>query len=61
MNIKEEFSNEGLIYNRYLGENIELPFSFNDISVQPNDTVSADLINLKFDHLYDNFLYLYIF
>jgi len=59
MNIKEEFSNEGLIYNRYLGENIELPFSFNDISVQPNDTVSADLINLKFDHLYDNFLYLY--
>jgi len=44
---------------RYLTYNLELPYSFNNIAFQANDTVSSDLINLKLSHLYDNFIYLY--
>jgi len=59
MNISSEILNEGLIYDRYLGEELSLPYTLDDIKVQPNDTVSSSLISLKFKHLYDNFLYLY--
>ena len=59
MNIIDEFNKEQLIYNRYIGEDISLPYTFEDIKLQPNDTVSADLINIKFNHLYNNFLNLY--
>ena len=59
MNISQEFQKEGLIYDRYLGESLSLPYSFEDIKIQANDTVSASLMNLKTKHLYDNFLYLY--
>jgi len=59
MNISLEIQNEGLIYDRYLGEELSLPYNLDDIKVQANDTVSSSLVNLKFKHLYDNFLYLY--
>ena len=59
MNIIDEFNNEGLVYNRFIGEDIELPYNFENIKVQPNDTVSSDLLNIKFDHLFDNFMSLY--
>lgn len=59
MNIIDEFYNEGLVYNRFIGEDIELPYNFENIKVQPNDTVSSDLLNIKFDHLFDNFMSLY--
>jgi len=59
MNISQEVNTEGFIFDRYLGETLELPYSFNDIKIQANETVSADLLNLKFNHLYDNFVYLY--
>jgi len=59
MNISQEFQKEGLIYDRYLGESLSLPYSFEDIKIQANDTVSASLMNLKTKHLYYNFLYLY--
>lgn len=59
MNISLELKKEGLIYDRYLGEPLSLPYSFEEIKFQPNDTISSDLVNLKFKHLYDNFIYLY--
>lgn len=59
MNISTALINEGLIYDRYLGEELSLPYTFEEIKIQSNDTVSSSLINLKFKHLYDNFLYLY--
>jgi len=59
MNISLEFKNAGLIYDRYLGEKLKLPYTLDQIKIQANDTVTAELINLKFSHLYDNFLYLY--
>ena len=59
MNISQEIINEGLIYDRYLGEELSLPYTIDDVKLQANDTASASLMNLKFKHLYDNFLYLY--
>lgn len=44
---------------RYLTFNLQLPYSYEQISFQPNDTISSELINLKLSHLYDNFVYLY--
>ena len=59
MNISQEVYTEGFIYDRYLGEALELPYSFEQIKIQANETVSSELLNLKFNHLYDNFVYLY--
>jgi len=59
MNIIDEFYNQNLVYNRFIGEDISLPYNFDSIKIQPNDTVSADLINIKIQHLYDNFMSLY--
>lgn len=44
---------------RYLSFQLELPYNYEQIKFQPNDTVSSDLLNLKLSHLYDNFVYLY--
>lgn len=59
MNISNLFNLEGLIYNRHLYSQLTLPYSFNEIKIQANDTISNKLINIKLKHLYDNFLYLY--
>jgi len=59
MNIEDTFNQSGLLYDRYLGDNLQLPYSETDIKIAPNDTVTADLINLKLSNLYQNFLYLY--
>lgn len=44
---------------RYLTFQLELPYNYEQIKFQPNDTVSSDLLNLKLNHLYENFVYLY--
>lgn len=59
MNITTEFQNRGLIYDRFSNQILQLPYNIDQIKIQPNDTVSSDLFNLKLEHLYDNFLYLY--
>jgi len=59
MNIKNDYYKEGLIFDRYLGLDVKLPYSYEDVRIQPNDTATESLVNLKFKHLYDNFLYLY--
>jgi hypothetical protein len=59
MTISTEFLEQGLIYDRYLGVDINLPYDFEDIRIQPNDTATYSVLNIKFKHLYDNFLYLY--
>lgn len=59
MNIQEIFNNSGLIYDRFIGYQLELPYNWEHIRIAPNDTVTAGLVNLKIQHLYDNFLYLY--
>ena len=59
MTISTEFLRQGLIYDRYLGVDVDLPYTFEDIKIQPNDTATYSVLNIKFKHLYDNFLYLY--
>ena len=59
MNIDNIFESYGLLYDRYLGDSIELPYSFEDIKVQPNEIATSDIINSKLSKLYQNTLYLY--
>jgi len=59
MDIVQEVENYGLIYDRYPSQALSLPYSLEEIKIQPNDTVNSDVINLKLQHLYENFLYLY--
>lgn len=59
MNIQTEFNNSGLLYDRFIGYGINLPYNLEKVVIAPNDTVTAGLVNLKLKHLYDNFLYLY--
>jgi len=59
MNISQEFATKNILFNRNIDETLVLPYSYDQIKIQPNDTVSCELLNLKFKHLYDNFIYLY--
>lgn len=59
MNISNIFESRGLLYDRYLGDSIELPYSFEDIKIQPNEIATSDIINSKLLKLYENILYLY--
>jgi len=60
MNITEAVSAANIIYDRYLGATLALPFTgFDTIKIQPNDVAIAPVINQAFSKLYTNFLYLY--
>lgn len=60
MNINDIIINSGLMYDRYLGSTVSLPFSsFDSIRIQPNDIATSKVVNLAFDKLNENFLYLY--
>jgi len=59
MNILKEIENYELLYDRYPGKVLSLPYSLDEITIQPNETVSSDTINLKLQHLYENFLSIY--
>jgi len=61
MNIDTIFEQYGLLYDRYLGDEIELPFDLEKIKLQPNELVTNDIVNLKLEKLYYNLLYLYRF
>jgi hypothetical protein len=59
MNITEEALQNNIIFDRYLDSTLILPYQFEQIRIQANDTVSSELLNIKIKHLHDNFLYLY--
>jgi hypothetical protein len=60
MNIDNIIENNGIIFDRYLGTPLELPYSkFDDIKIKQNDTVTNFNINNIISNLYDNYLYLY--
>lgn len=57
--IINEFNNAGLIFDRTVNDSFELPFSYEQIEIQPNDLAIASTINQKLEKIYINFLYLY--
>jgi hypothetical protein len=60
MNINDIISQQGIIYDRYLGTALTLPHpNFDSIKIQPNETVTNFNINSIITKLYDNYLYLY--
>jgi|LakMenEpi08Oct12_1017439.scaffolds.fasta_scaffold00444_2 hypothetical protein len=60
MNINNIIENNGIIFDRYLGTPLELPYSnFDEIKIKQNDTVTNFNINNIISKLYDNYLYLY--
>lgn len=59
MNIEQEIINSGFIYDRTPDQPLVLPFSPEELLIQANDNVTADVINLKLKNIHDNFLYLY--
>ena len=44
--------------DRYLGESLQLPYTFDDLKIKPNELCVADNINACFDKLHHNFLYI---
>jgi len=59
MNIYEQAQQSEIIFDRYLDSEVVLPYNLDQIKIQANDTVSSELLNIKMQYLYDNFLYLY--
>jgi hypothetical protein len=59
MNITKEIEKYELMYDRFPYQTLSLPYSLDEITIQPNETVSSDTINLKLQHLYENFLSIY--
>ena len=44
--------------DRYFGDTLKLPYSFEELQVAPNEFVTNDVLNNSLDRLYTNFLYL---
>lgn len=57
--ISLEFKKAGFIYDRLPSDTFKLPYSLEEIKIQPNELAVASTFNLKIKKLYDNFLYLY--
>jgi len=60
MNIDSIIKQQGIIYDRYPGQTLTLPYSgFENIKIQPNETVTNFNINNIIGKLYTNYLQLY--
>jgi len=59
MNITVEVEQNGLLYDRAPTQQLSLPYNLKEVTIQPNDIVSSQVINLKLQHLHENFLYLF--
>jgi len=57
--ISTEFSKFNLIYDRAVTDVYQLPYSYEQIEIQPNELAVANTLNIKLRYLYENFLYLY--
>lgn len=57
--IREEFLKYGLVFDRTVNDRFNLPYSYDQIEIQPNDLAVASTINTKLRKLYYNLLYLY--
>lgn len=58
-NIFNEFSKTEYVFDRVATDVFELPYSKNQIQIQPNELAVASSFNIKLEKLYYNFLYLY--
>ena len=57
--IDKEFQNQNLIFDRVVGDFIKLPYSFDKIEIPVNELSVADTLNIRFEYLHKNLLYLY--
>ena len=46
------------VQDRLPGDDLELPFSFYDLKIKPNDHVTSEVVNYSLDKLHRNWLYL---
>lgn len=59
MNISENFKKYNYLFDRFGGNDIILPYDFDSIKIQANDTATASLVNTKLGYLFENLIYLY--
>lgn len=57
--INLEFLKYGGVYDRSVGDLYSLPFSYEEVEIQPNELATANSFNIVLEKLYKNFLYLY--
>jgi hypothetical protein len=57
--IDSSFQQENLIFDRVVGDFISLPYAFDKIQIPVNELSVAGAINIRFNYLYENLLYLY--
>lgn len=57
--LEQEFKNSTFVYDRMVTDDFKLPYTYEDIKIQPNDLAIAKTFNLKVSRLYDNLIYLY--
>lgn len=59
IDVKLVFNKSGYDYDKSIDFVDKLPYSINDILIQPNELSYHKTFNLKLSKLYDNFMYLY--
>jgi hypothetical protein len=60
MNIQSVAQQFNIVYDRYVGDTITLPYStFDEIKIQQNDLATCDNINSALTKLYQNYLYIF--
>lgn len=57
--ISTEFTNQKLVFDRVVGDFVSLPNNFEKIQIPVNELSVADTLNLRFNYLFDNLIYLY--
>jgi hypothetical protein len=57
--IANEFTKYGLAFDRSVNDVFSLPFTYDQIELQPNELAVANTLNIKLEKLYFNLLYLY--
>jgi len=57
--ILAEFNQSGFEFDRIVTDTFALPYSYDQIALQPNELAVASTLNLKLKKLYTNLLYLY--
>ena len=57
--IFNEFQKTPYLFDRIVTDTFNLPYSYNDIEIQPNELATANTFNIKIKKLYDNLIYMY--